>query len=104
MQVKFIIFIRLFATLVECQRLLMEMKQQRPKTVLFSFCVLSKCARIKDKIIILLLVEMWLNDSKIDAELGFKNYKTFQLFDKNFANNDLLHGGGVLIAVRNCLL
>lgn len=57
--------------------------------------------------IILLLVEMWLNDSKINAELGFKNYKnykTFQLFDKNSVNNDLLHGGGVLIAVRNCLL
>lgn len=51
---------------------------------------------------VIILVETWLNDSLSDSELGFGNYNIFRL-DRNPENSVFSRGGGVLIAVRNCL-
>ena len=51
---------------------------------------------------IIIFTETWLNDSIADAELGLSNYCIYRK-DRNAAVSDALRGGGVLIAVRDCL-
>lgn len=71
------------------------------RTKLFDLrCALLSVSAVYDVVI---LVETWLIDSISDSELGFDDFNVFRA-DRCDANSNCLKGGGVLIAVRNCLL
>lgn len=57
---------------------------------------------ISEEYDIIILVETRLNESISDSELCFENFNVFWM-DRSEVNSDCLRGGGVLIAVRNCL-
>jgi len=58
---------------------------------------------ITDTFDIIILVETWLCDGIMDAELGLENYRIFRQ-DRNANNSNYSRGGGVLVAVRDCYM